>query len=480
MTDSARRIPVAGMGDLVRGGLSRIAFGGAIMVLGGITQAMVARKYGPTGYGTFTLGYVIAVFLGSTLDLGIGGILPARVRLTAGGDSAVYLRGALLTVACAGMAFLALGALPLTYLWESYGYTPVMVVLLCVGGIVSSVVYVVSIYREAQLSITRAMVPLVIAALLQLAFTLVGPGSLAVEWFVVCFVIGGSASALLTASIVRPRKARIDTSSRQELFRDGTWATRQMLPVSWPLLIVGIAAFVQVWMDKPVLGSLLTRELLGVYTALVLMIRVVRFLPQCLTALLTSLYGRLDSDAPAFRATAHTDLVIATVYFGVAAVVSAAILDRALPLAFGMEFMLPENSGIPLLLSAYLVICPWLTQSTNWLNALGRTRTNMVMSLINAALQTAGILVFVPIWGLAGAVAAILVGNCMDAAIRAHLCRRILEPRTVAAYCSCAGLVVVCIVLSLRAGAFVIIGVPLVVGVGLAWLAPRRRSDRRA
>ena len=452
--------------SIIRGSARRVLFGGTIMVLVGITQAIVARRYGPSGYGTFTLGYVIVVFFGSCLDIGIGGILPARVRLASADRTAAYLRGALVTVLSAGLVVLLVIVPLLMVVWRQYGYTPVMVGLLSIAGIATSTAYVIAIYRESHLRVARAMLPLVVTSLIQLVWSVIAPRAMSAQWFVVSLSLGGAGISLLAALATRTTNWTTERIRPLEWIRTGRVAAREMIPTAWPLLIVGIAAFVQVWLDKPLLGVLLSREQLGVYTALVLILRVLRFLPQSLTTLLTSVYGRVSSDQAEFGRVARLDLLTFSVYFGVVSVVVAAELPRVMTLAFGGEFALIDGRVVTVLVALYLLVCPWLTQSTNWLNAMGMTRTNMRLSLANAALQTLGIVILVPSWGLTGAAWAIVLGNVVDAAIRVAICRRLVMDLT-SSYYLVAGLAGAGIGLSPFFGDLCLAVVPVILAVGV-------------
>lgn len=402
---------------VLQSGAMRLPLGGVAMGLSGLTQYVAARRLGSDAFATYSLGYVLVVLMALVADVGTSSVIPSFVRLKRNDNSDAYGQAALRLWFRGSIGIGVLVSVIAMPVWRNYGYSAGSVVALVLAGAAMSGIQLLSAQREAELRVFAGLVPLIAVGFAGLGTVALWPTPTASPHTVTVIVAVASGAAGVVCAVAVgaiPNSACNALSKLRRLSED----EGQLFRASWPLWVVSFAAFLQMWLDKPIAERSLSPEELGVYAAIGLTLRIVRAAPQSLTSLLLSVYGHLAANRTAFVGLVRLDILLVAGYFGALAVVFAVAGEAVFTGLYGSSYDVNALSAAMIWSAVYLAVAPWLTQSTNWLNALGRYKLNMICALINGGTQTLGIIILAPRFGLIGVLAGMALGNCADAVLR--------------------------------------------------------------
>lgn len=371
-------------------------------VIGFATGLIIGRGLGRQGFGEWALAMAWASALTVLFDLGFGVLL---VRETAQRESeahrlAAAAMGARLLLFLPVGAGLLLASRSLHIGFQAPALLPAVLALAAAGLAYGSLA---PVFRARPRSLAAILCIETAGATLQcggalwvitrregvLALLVVSTGVQLVQLL---------AAGAVWGTVVSPQRIRWP----------GLGATLRLLRAACPFALSGIVANVQGRVAPLLLGGMSGVTEVASFGAAWRIGAVARILPQAgLSAALPVLSGEVRGGRPGpLRARLDASLT----WFGVAAAGGVALLaGPIINVTYGRAFA----PATPTLIWVAAGLLPWLANSSCkvYLYASGRETTALRWSATALALQTAGCVVLIPIFGAAGAAAALAVGE---------------------------------------------------------------------
>lgn len=404
------------------------ALGGriALMVIGILTNALLARLLTPAELGAYFLAYSV---IGMCTALGALGLTGAVVRFVAesiGLDQYERARGAvrlslrfgLLGALAVSLVYLLFGSKLVAELFDSPALAAVAGVT--AGWIVVAVMQGILIEAFRGLHDIRLTVLLggltsgnglltggLLTLLLLLVFLFNGGASL--NTVMLLAVASGATSALLAGLLLRRRIASFPTDDSGGKFR-----AAQMMRVAWPLMVTSLAMGAVVYADLWIAGAYLPQERVAVYGAAARLMLFV-YMPAQIVGLvvppmIAEMYaqGRRRELEKLLR-TAATFAGIPSFLVLVAFVVAGGPI---LSLVFGEYYR--EGALVLAVLSVGRLIQVWSGACEQTLMMTGHQVTMMSLTLLGGALIVVGAVLSVQPYGILGVAAAAAVGLALQ------------------------------------------------------------------
>ena len=393
ISPAGRLVQMAGafaVSDLARG------------VIGFATGLIVGRGLGRQGFGEWALAMAWASTLTVLLDLGYG-VLLIRETAQREGDAhslAAAAMGARLLLLLPVAALLLVAGRTFHIGFQASALLPATIALAAAGLAYGSLA---PVFRARPRSLAAILAIETAGAALQCA------GAVWVvtrDWGVLALLIvstGVQVLQLLAACAVWPAVV-----SPHRIRWPGFHAALDLLRAACPFALSGIVANLQARLAPLLLGGLAGVGEVASFGAAWRIGAVARILPQAgLSAALPVLSGEVRVGRPG---PLRTRLDAAFGWFGVAAAIALALLaGPIIKLAYGRAFAPAAQTlvwiaaGLP----------AWLANSSCkvFLYASGRETVALRWSATALALQTAGCVLLIPIFGASGAAAALTVGE---------------------------------------------------------------------
>ncbi|MDP3725176.1 MAG: oligosaccharide flippase family protein [Nanoarchaeota archaeon] len=354
----------------------------------------VARLLGTEGYGVFSYAVGLAGFFAIFSDIGVGGIFmrdasrdPSALQKYF--STALVIKLSLTLVSSA----LILGVSPfITKIPEAIPLLPLAALLIAFDGI-----------RDFTLALARVKEKMQIEAGLQIftnvSITILGLLLIAFRktplFLVLGYTLGSGVGALATFWYFRSYFRNI-----RGFFEKSLVIT--ILKEAWPFAFVGALGVVMVNTDTLMLGWFMDARAVGLYSAALRPVQLFYFLPAILSVSVFPAFSRLAGREPAqFRKIFETALLL-TFLISLPIVAGGLILPREVILFIFGPAYLGATTAFTVLLFTIITNFP-ASLLVNGLFAHGKQKYYAVALGLGALGNVTLNLIFIPIYGIAGA-----------------------------------------------------------------------------
>lgn len=401
-----------------------------------VAQVLMARLMGGSEYGVFATAWVWIAILGHASTWGFG---QAACRFVpayrAAGDHAAargFLRGGALVALAGGAAIALAGALVLVLArdaLEAGRFAPFLIALLVVPvfalqdfaeGVARGFGWPLLAIAPPYL-VRQALVMGAMAAALQL-------GAPAEAWVAVAATLAATGLALALQAAVLLRRLAVVLAAADHAGRTA-WRWGEWRRVALPLALVDLAGSGLVFVDVLALGLVMPAAAVGVYFAATRLLQFVVFVQFAASAATNAHFA--DAEARGDRAGLEALVrrrarlaTLATLAVGAGVLLAAPLLLRL----FGPDFV----GAWPILavLVAGALVQSALGPADDLLTMLGGERVCATVSCAAVVLAGAAVLVAAPLFGVAGAAAAMAMAGVARAALLAVIAHRRLGVAT--------------------------------------------------
>lgn len=300
--------------------------------LGLLVGIWVARYLGPKQYGTYSFVLAYVAIFSSLATLGIDGIIVRDlVRNPEAKDD--ILGSVFFMKAAGGFIAVVLSGLSILFIRPGDAVTHWFVFIMAVGTIFQSF-DALSFWFQSQRKIQYAVIPKIIAFLAIVAAKIIlirlKAPLLAFAWTGLAEIVLGSIGLTIAYS-----------NQGHSIRRWNIMMARigALLKASWPLILSGVAVFVQAKIDQVMLGSMIGDTELGKYSVAVRIVEVFGFIPMVIqTAIAPSITGAKIIGEELYRRRMLNLYRLMSILFGVIAVPLAIFSTKIVVLLFGNEY----------------------------------------------------------------------------------------------------------------------------------------------
>ncbi|MFA5754389.1 MAG: flippase [Patescibacteria group bacterium] len=377
-------------------------FGGQIfsLIISFFVGIWIARYLGPGNYGILNYALSFAGLFSLVAGFGIDGILTRDFVRHPEKTAEFFGTGSVIKFASGALAW-ALSTIA-AFIFIPEFLPRLLVSLFSLSFIFQGFNIVDSFFRsrvEARYSVQAQVLAAVVASLLKILVIILGGG---VIWLIAAYVIEILCVGIALRLIYLRRR-----------FKFGPWRwnfvlAKQMLRLSWPLMLSGVSAFFLLKIDQVLLANFISESAVGLYAAGAKLTEVWYFIPGIIcSSLFPAIVRARSGDQKLFKQRLRS-LYLLLLFLAVIIAVPLSLLAK--PLVFLMFGEAYRATG-PIAAVYIWSIVGWFLSYAVWTRFIIENRSGLVFfaSFLPLVLNVALNLWWIPIYGSIGSAWATVV-----------------------------------------------------------------------
>jgi len=362
--------------------------------------AWLARYLGPENYGVLSYAVAFVGLFAFIADLGAGGIL--NRELVKFPEKRDELMGTVFRMKLIGGALAMILASGTSFLVEMSSLARLLIIVFSVSSILQ-IMNIISIYFQARVeaknNVQAQVTATLLSSILKVGMILSGRG---VIWIIIIFLLDIVWQSLGFMAAYRREGLQI------RAWHFNSTLAREIWHSSWPLMLASAAGYIYLKIDQVMIGQMLGNLEVGLYAAAVKLVEVWYFIPGMIAG---SLFPAIINAKKTGEAIYHQRLKNFYIFMGLISIIIALpVALLAHPLVywlFGIKFL----AAVPI-----LKIYVWSSMGLflgmavfQYLMVENKIKTIFIINIFAMITNIGFNLIFIPMFGLAGAAWATLI-----------------------------------------------------------------------